>query len=450
MRLSRHRTRSALAVAGVTALLVAACGGDDDSSDASGPDTEPAGDTDVDDATEEEPAGEQVTLVLQTFQDFGYDAALEEFERLHPNITVDHQRMGELRDFAPQLAQWLAAGSGAGDVVGLEEGILLGYIENPDAFHNLLELGADELDGVYLDWKWDRGITADGQLIALGTDVGGLAMCYRADLFEAAGLPSDRDDVAALWPTWDDYLAAGQQFRDSGVDAYWLDGAAGIPQPYVMQNSDVFFYSPDGEFIGDTNPVFREAWDFAVQLHEEDLTAGLTLWTEDWTAAFERSEFATRPCPSWMTGLIENWSGPDHAGLWDITTIPGGGGNWGGSYLGIPAQTEHPQEAYELAKFLTSPEGHLFAFDEVGAMPSSVAALEDPSFTSSTSGYFRDAPVGQIMAESVAGLEPIHLGALHQETWENIFEQALNRVDAGQQSSDDAFDQAVSEAQALQ
>jgi hypothetical protein len=54
------------------------------------------------------------------------------------------------------------------------------------------------------------------------------------------------------------------------------------------------------------------------------------------------------------------------------------------------------------------------------------------------------------MASTVAGLEPIHLGALHQQTWENVFEPAMQRVEAGQQSSDEAFEQAVSEAQALQ
>jgi cellobiose transport system substrate-binding protein len=426
--MTRRRRSAAALLAAVTLAGAAACGDNPDGESGDG----------------------QITLVLQTFGDFGYTAAIEEFERQNQDIKVDHQRMGELRDFAPQLAQWIAAGSGAGDVVGLEEGILLQYLENPDGFYDLFELGADELEDVYLDWKWNRGITADGRLIGLGTDVGGLAMCYRADLFEQAGLPSARDEVSALWPTWEGYLAAGRQFRDSGADAAWLDTATGIVQPYVMQNSDVFFYRTGGEFIGDTNPVFRQAWDFGLQLAEEGLTAGLTTFSEDWTAGFQQSDFATRPCPSWMTGLIENFSGPEHAGAWDIAAIPGGDGNWGGSYLGVPRQTEHPQQAYELAKFLTGPEGHLLAFEEIGAMPSSVAALADPRFTDQTNPYFRDAPVGQIMAATVADLEPIHLGALHQQTWESIFEPAMQRVEAGQQSSEEAFEQAVQEARALQ
>ena len=151
-----------------------------------------------------------------------------------------------------------------------------------------------------------------------------------------------------------------------------------------------------------------------------------------------------------MIGLIEDWAGEEHAGKWDVTTIPGGAGNWGGSYLGVPAQTDHPEEAYELAKFLTSPEGHLLAYEEVGAMPSSLAALEDrgsPTRPTRTSVTPRSA---RSSADSVRGLEPIHLGGLHQQTWENIFEPAMQRVEAGPADLEEAFEQAVQEALALQ
>lgn len=445
MSVRRRRLRGIafFASAAVLVLGAAACG----SEESAGTDEQ------ADDQTGEAvPADtdDQITLVLQTFGDFGYDAAIEQFQAANPNITVDHQVMGELRDFQPRLVQWLATGSGAGDVVGLEEGVLLGYIEDHEAFVNLFDYGGEELAETYVPWKWERGITPDGsKLVGLGTDVGGLAMCYRSDLFEAAGLPTDRDEVSALWSTWEEYVEAGAQFQASSDGAAWLDSATSIMQPYVMQSSGVFLYDEDGAFIGASNPVVREAWDLGLDMADDGLTAKLVKWTAEWDAGFRNSEFATMPCPSWMTGVIAERAGEEHAGHWDVATIPGGTGNWGGSYLAVPEQTEHPQEAYELAKFLTSPEGHLAAYEEVGAMPSSVAALEDPAFVNSTNEYFNDAPTGQIFSDSVIDMRPVHLGANHQQTWENIFEPQMQAAEQGQATPDEAFSTAVSEAQAL-
>ena len=102
----------------------------------------------------------------------------------------------------------MTAGSGAGDVVALEEGIISQFVAKPDKFVNLLDKGADSLKPDYLDWKWNQALTADGKtLIGLGTDIGAQGMCYRKDLFQKAGLPTDREQVGALWPTWDAYLA---------------------------------------------------------------------------------------------------------------------------------------------------------------------------------------------------------------------------------------------------
>ena len=54
---------------------------------------------------------------------------------------------------------------------------------------NLSTLGADDYKDVYLPWKWAEGKSPDGSaVIGMGADVSGLAMCYRSDLFAAAGL----------------------------------------------------------------------------------------------------------------------------------------------------------------------------------------------------------------------------------------------------------------------
>ncbi len=60
----------------------------------------------------------------------------------------------------------------------------------PDKFVNFQDHGSNDEKDQWLDWKYDQATTADGaDTIGLGTDVGGLAMCYRSDLFEKAGLP---------------------------------------------------------------------------------------------------------------------------------------------------------------------------------------------------------------------------------------------------------------------
>jgi len=393
--------------------------------------------------------GGQVKLVLQTFSNFGYEKAIKDFEAANPNIKVEHQKMGELRDFQPKLVQWLAAGSGAGDVVGLEEGVVLQYVQNHDKFANLLDLGGSELKANFPEWKWNNAMTPDGKkLIGLGTDVGGLAMCYRKDLLQQAGLPTDRETVSQRISTWDDYIALGREFKASGkVKAAWLDSATSLMQPYVMQNSENFFFDKENKFIGDTNPVVRKAWDMGLQMAAEGLTAKAQRWSADWDAAFKNNAFATIPCPAWMTeGIIAQRSGPTNSGKWDIAKIPGGGGNWGGSYLAVPAQTKHPKEAYLLAKYLTSKEGHLAAFSEAGAMPSSIPGIEDPAFKSKTSEYFSGAPIGQIFGDSVKSMKPVFLGAKHQQVWETIVEPQMQAAERGKLKPDAAWDKAMGEA----
>jgi len=432
MSVTKHRVRATAAVALSASLAagMAACSRNQTSDDPEGP----------------------VTIVVHTFGNFGYEAAVEEWNATHDDIKIDFQPQGELRDYAPRLAQWLSAGSGAADVTGLEEGQLLTYLQQPDYFTNLFDLGGEELRDDFIDWKFERGTTNGGSfLLGLGTDVGGMALCYRNDLFAEAGLPADREAVSELIPDWDAYLSVGQQFEAAGTAASWADSATSIVQSYIMQNGENWFYNDDNEFIGDTNPVVRDAWDYGLEMATLGLTAKLGRWTPDWDAAFQNAAFATLPCPAWMaTGVIQPRAGDGAAGKWDVATMPGGGGNWGGSYLAVPKQSQHPEEAYEVAKYLTGKEGQLAAWDEAGAMPSNVAALADPAFTDTTSEYLSGAPIGQIFADSVAGIEPMVLGPLHQQLWETIMEPAMQRAEQGGPSTYDAeWAQWIEEAQDL-
>lgn len=422
-----RRTLLATAMA-ATLTAAAACGGaSDDQQSASGP----------------------LTLVVKTFSQFGYDALYKQYEASHPGVTIKEENIGKLGDYTPKLQQWMTAGSGAGDVVALEEGIISQYIAKPDKFVNLLDKGADSLKPDYLDWKWNQALTSDGKtLIGLGTDIGAQGMCYRKDLFQKAGLPVDRDQVGALWPTWDAYLATGKRFLTANTGAKFYDSSSGMYQNILMQQGDHTYYDKANTFVADSNPAVRSAYDQTVGMIQAGLSANLDQYSPQWNAGFKKGTFATIACPSWMLATIQKQAGPENADKWDVAKVPGNGAVRGGSFLGVPKQSKHQDQAVELVKFLTSAKGQIGAFQAKGNFPSSPQAIDDPVVQGLTNAYFGNAPVGKIFGASAKAVKPVYLGPANVAIGDR-FTNALLAVEQGKLQPAEAWSKAIDEAKRL-
>ncbi|MEW2443513.1 extracellular solute-binding protein [Micromonospora marina] len=425
-----RRRLAAVAVVAATALLgTTACGGGDDAA-ADGP----------------------ITLTVDVFGQFGYADLYQEYMAANPGVKiVERGTGGNLDEYSPKLTQWLAAGKGAGDVVAIEEGLLVEYKANPQNFVNLLDHGAADLKGNFLDWKWNQGLTADGkQLIGLGTDVGGMAMCYRKDLFAKAGLPTDREAVSKLWPTWQDYIKVGEQFTAKKTGASFLDAATNTFNTILLQtagnSSGYSYYDTSNNLVVGSNPAVKQAYDTTMDIIDSGLSGKYGSWSEEWVSAFKQSKFATIACPAWMTGVIEGNAGAGAKGKWDIAQVPGNGGNWGGSFLAVPKQSKHQAEAIELAKFLTSAKGQIGAFKAKGPLPSSPQALEDPAIIDSKNAYFSEAPVGKIFAEGAKSLKPVYMGPKNQAVRTEV-ENAVRSVELGKRSPEQGWTDAVANAE---
>ncbi|GAA1704317.1 extracellular solute-binding protein [Microbacterium sediminicola] len=416
-----RRGAAIVAAFGATAVVLAGCSGGGSGSDTTDPD-------------------EPITLTVATFNDFGYtDALLQEYMDLHPNVTVIQNIAATSNDARANYFQKLGK-TGLADVEAIE----VDWLPEVMQYSDLLAPVPTDLTSRWLDWKVEAATDEAGNLIGYGTDIGPEAVCYQTDLFEAAGLPTDPDEVAALLEgDWDTYFSVGQEYVDATGKA-WFDSAGATYQGMINQVQAAYEDPATGEIIATTNPEVEDVYN-AVLDASATQSAHLGQWGDDWFAGLANGDYATMLCPGWMLGVISG-NAPDVT-TWDIANVfPGGGGNWGGSYLTVPANGANVAAAQELAAWLTAPEQQIKAFEAAGTFPSQVDALSDPVLLDSTNEYFNNAPVGSIFSDRANAVTISPFKGQYYFQINDAMQQALTRVDVdGSQTAQQSWDQWVSE-----
>lgn len=233
----RRRRTAFVATTGitVTALLLTGCGGSSDSdkgADADG----------------------NITLTLADFGQFGYKEAglFEKYHELNPKITVKEDTTAEEKNYYPKLLQQLNSGSGLADVQGIEVGRIKEIVDTKaDSFADLSKtIGVDE----WVSWKAKQATAPSGAVIGAGTDIGPMSLCYNRELFEKAGLPTDRAEVAKLTEGgWEDFLALGERYKKKAPEGtYFMDSASAMFNA-VVSSSPEQYYDASGK------PVYQES-----------------------------------------------------------------------------------------------------------------------------------------------------------------------------------------------
>jgi cellobiose transport system substrate-binding protein len=387
-----------------------------------------------------------ITLRVGLFGDFGYQDLYKKYEATHPNIDIKED-VQSYPDHHSNLAKHLAVSSGADDIESIEVGFIAQFKSQPNLFVNMNKLGAKKLQKQWLDWKWRQSVAPNGAQIGLGTDVGSLAICYRRDLFKKAGLPTSRTAVSKLWPTWQQFVAVGKRFeKHAPRGVSFFDSGSNVFNAMIGQLNPAY-YNAKGKVVVGSNPKVKAAWTLtmkAVLAHE---SAGLAAFSTDWNTGYKKGTFATVTCPAWMMGYIQGQA-PKTKGKWDIAAVPGGGGNWGGSFLTVPKQGSHTKEAYDLAKFLTSPASEAFIFKQTGNLPSQPRLLKSKAVLGFKNPFFSNAPVGKIFGTSALKLKPQVLGP-HQGDIQTAVSNAIQRVEQRKQSPAKSWKQFLKDVKAV-
>ncbi len=380
-----------------------------------------------------------------SFTGIGQKDSVNQYLKKNPKAKVKLSEVGSTTETATALTAALAGGR-VPDLVMIQNDDLPKFLENPANFVDLRTLGGKTIGDQYLPWTIDAATAKNGSLIGIPTDVGGLSFAYREDLFKAAGLPTDPAEVAKMWSSWDDFLAMGEKYK-AATGKPFVDNVETTMFFSAVNQVTEKYYTPDGKLVFDTNPQVKKAFDLAVKAHDDGISAGIAAWSSGWAPGKANGSFAVTIAPSWILAGIQN-DAPATKGLWRIASLPGGGGgNWGGSVIAIPARAKNKAAAWQYIKTMLSPEAQAEHFKDTGTFPAAKDALESKDIRDYKNPFFGDSAVGAVISDSVLKFKSFYNGPDTSAIGGALL-NALVDMEAGNVPSDQAWSVGVKNAKA--
>ncbi|MGV8883706.1 MAG: ABC transporter substrate-binding protein [Rhodoglobus sp.] len=260
--------------------------------------------------------------------------------------------------------------------------------------------------GDFIDWTWSQvSLGEKDSVYGIPQDTGPMALFYRADLFEANGIP--------VPTTWAEYATAAEKVRAAGgyitnFSQSDINQFAGL----VWQNGGSWF-SNDGDAwtVDLTSDKSTEVADYWQDLIDRDLVSSYPAWTTEWDNAYNTGEVWSWNSAVWGANSIASGA-PDTAGNWAVAPSPqwaagdSASGNWGGSSIAVFRDTEHPYEAAKFALWLNSSDESLTALNESAKIyPATKDGLNLPVLKEGVD-FYGGQPIYDVFAEAAAQVNP--------------------------------------------
>ncbi|EQM85730.1 ABC transporter substrate-binding protein [Microbacterium maritypicum] len=327
-----------------------------------------------------------------------------DFEKAHEGTTVKVVDVGYDNAY-DKMSVGFQAGTGLPDVVTIETDAAPGYITQfPKGMLDLNPiLGGDEVD--FDPFKWSAGSDADGSLRIAPWDSGTVALYYRTDIVEQAGV-----DIEAA-TTWDDLIAAGKVIKEkTGHTLLSTDLSAGGGFQMLLQQLGQGLFDEAGEITLDSPEAVR-VLTMLQEMNQAGLIKNVTGWDGRVTSAKDGDSAVTADAVWWI-GTLQG-DAPELSGKYAVLPLPvfdeGGArtSNNGGSGLAVPAQAKNPQLAAAFVDFvLADADNQVSMMTNEGLFPSYLPALQSDYFSKPVE-YFGGQPVYETFAELTAQIPPI-------------------------------------------
>jgi multiple sugar transport system substrate-binding protein len=307
----------------------------------------------------------------------GYQQSINEFEKLHPNIHVQIEQTSWTQYWQKLDTEFAA--QDAPDVFWDHVAYFPQFVQQQQLMDLTPMIQKDKLDLSIYYPSLLKQFQYKGHYYGLPKDWDTIALVYNKNIFQKAGLPAPTN---LTWNPTDGgtFLQLAQKltvdknglhpnqagFNPGATSQYGFVVAASSPQEtywnFIAMNGGQYLDQPFGQHFVFNQPKSEQALQFLVDLMDKwhvappgtETTTGLL--TNGPTQFFSRGNTAMVMAGSWNLAYLQQQVNFPF-GIVEIPSGPAGRiSMFNGLSDAIYAHTQHPQEAWELFKWLASPQ----------------------------------------------------------------------------------------------
>ncbi|WP_338554903.1 ABC transporter substrate-binding protein [Paenibacillus sp. KS-LC4] len=322
---------------------------------------------------------------------------VEAFSKKYPNIKINFVEVSA-KDYLKKIQTSVAAGGDLPDIIWGEAGFR-GALFALDIL--------DDLGGA--PYNFDKSLLLDavvphlqndkGQLVSLEWSVSPGAMAYKRDLAKQYFGTDDPDELAAMLPDWNSFIAKGKELKEkSGGKTAML---AGMMDAYTI----VYPQYPEQFITGDEVDTKGVTAVFSTleNIRNADITAKLDMWSPTWNASYAQDNVLFYPAANWTPKFVIEPNDKSSDGRWGLMVPPGGAYSYGGTSLGIWKGSKNKEISWKFLEwFAASKEGGELNMKIDESLVPLKSLFEDKAlFSSGANSYYGGQDLGLFWTEKV-------------------------------------------------
>lgn len=296
------------------------------------------------------------TLKLWTISN-ELDPVIADFEAKH-DVNVEVTIVAS-EDYLSKLVPVLKDKKNAPDVFAAEVQIIKELTDRGVWADLTKDYDFGQYEQKIIPYVWGIGQDKDGHVRATSWQATPGGFFYRRSIAKEVLGTDDPAEIAPMLDTWEEFIAVGEKLRDAtGGKVKIVPGVESISHAFLASRENPWVDDKDNLII---DPKMQQYMDIAKELADKNIIGAAQPFTPAWMSGLSNGEVFGYFLPTWGLHYVIKGNAPDTDGDWAVVQGPSPY-FWGGTWLGVNAQSKQKDLGVELIKMLTVDDEYMEAY----------------------------------------------------------------------------------------